>query len=138
MACRVVLRHDIVCGAVASAAMKECVCALCVVIVSACFRPVYDRPACGPNRECPDGLACSAALVCEPPVTLVDGGISGVNDASSGVPPDACAATFSGQLDTCQLTLGADVTLSGGAITYDTGTHMLAGSTATVAVTHAM
>jgi hypothetical protein len=36
-----------------------------VLLLPACFHPSYDHPACGQHGECPGGLSCSAALVCE-------------------------------------------------------------------------
>lgn len=35
--------------------------------LAGCFKPSYDHPACGPNRECPSGFACNAQDVCERP-----------------------------------------------------------------------
>lgn len=32
--------------------------------LSACFRPAYDRPACGPNDTCPANLTCVAHTTC--------------------------------------------------------------------------
>src|SRR3954453_23652716 len=31
---------------------------------SACFRPVYERPACGPDDACPEGLTCVGHMFC--------------------------------------------------------------------------
>jgi len=36
-----------------------------LLLLSACFHPVYDHPACGPNGECPSGLTCNAQLICD-------------------------------------------------------------------------
>src|SRR5215468_1790429 len=41
------------------------VCRAAVLLLPACFHPIYDHPACGPHGECPSGFSCSAALVCE-------------------------------------------------------------------------
>jgi hypothetical protein len=38
-----------------------------VLPLCACFHPSFDRPACGPNDACPDGLTCSARKICEEP-----------------------------------------------------------------------
>jgi hypothetical protein len=55
-----------------------CFACLLLALAPACFHPNYDRPTCGQNSECPDGLSCSEAQVCEP---------SGGGDA--GLPTDA-------------------------------------------------
>ena len=56
------------------------------LFVSACFRPDFDHPTCGPAGECPPGLFCGAQLIC-----------SGVTDAQSSdmspttpVPKQSC------------------------------------------------
>jgi len=36
-----------------------------LLLVPACFHPNYDHPACGPNRECPDGLTCNEQSICD-------------------------------------------------------------------------
>lgn len=55
-----------------------------VLVLPACFHPIYDRPACGSHSECPSGFTCSAEHICEsgssanPPDgggVLPDGGI---------------------------------------------------------------
>ncbi len=52
-----------------------------VLLVPACFHPIYDHPACGPNGECPGGLTCNAQLVCEREGegegSIPQGGVSG-------------------------------------------------------------
>ncbi|HEX2688525.1 MAG TPA: alkaline phosphatase PhoX, partial [Kofleriaceae bacterium] len=35
------------------------------LLAPACFHPHYDRPACGPNGECPSGLTCGSTGFCE-------------------------------------------------------------------------
>jgi hypothetical protein len=40
-------------------------------LVPACFRPSFDRPAC-PSGECPSGLVCSEAQICEAPGSGAD------------------------------------------------------------------
>jgi hypothetical protein len=40
-------------------------CCALLLILPACFHPSYDRPVCGKQGECPSGLTCNAAHVCE-------------------------------------------------------------------------
>lgn len=55
--------------------------AVAVAALSACFRPTYDEPACGPNAACPAGLRCDRDNICRgelasdaaPDGDLVDG-----------------------------------------------------------------
>jgi hypothetical protein len=37
-----------------------------MALLPACFHPVFDHPACGPDDACPDGLACGPERTCEP------------------------------------------------------------------------
>jgi hypothetical protein len=41
-------------------------------LLSGCFHPTFDRPACSARGECPGGFTCSASRICE----LSDGGIA--------------------------------------------------------------
>jgi hypothetical protein len=107
--------------------MTRSTVALIVVLASACFHPNLERPRCGPGRDCPSGLTCSEALICEPlgsdasiPPVAVDA--TTALDAALDAPPDACA-TFSAQFDTCELALDVDLRLAGTAIAYNTDTH---------------
>jgi hypothetical protein len=36
-----------------------------LLLVSACFHPSYDHPACSPDRECPSGFMCNSQLICD-------------------------------------------------------------------------
>jgi hypothetical protein len=71
------------------------------VLVPACFQPVYDRPACGPNQECPPGLTCRVDNICEPD-TMIDAAVARTDAAvvdvrlDAALPPDAqaCFGTF--------------------------------------------
>lgn len=91
---------------------------VCVLLmVSACFHPHYDQPACGPGDECPGALVCMQGFCTSP-------GDGASTDASLPGPPSDGCATFSRQLDTCTLSLTMDLDVSGAAI-YNTDTHEL-------------
>ncbi len=53
-------------------------------VLSGCFKPSYDHPACGPNRECPSGFSCNTLDVCERP---------GGGDDDAFVPKDSLTDT---------------------------------------------
>ena len=53
-----------------------------LLLVPACFHPVYDHPACGTHGECPSGMTCNAELIC-------DRGAGDVDAAPP--PPPSCA-----------------------------------------------
>jgi hypothetical protein len=92
-----------------------------VLLLPACFHPVYDRPRCGPDGECPSGLRCSAELVCE------SGSIADPQDGSIGNPGDASTGAgcgFASLINTCLLSFDADLPMMGTAV-YDTNTHVL-------------
>jgi hypothetical protein len=69
-----------------------------LLAVSACFHPSYDRPACGPDGTCPDGLRCSDQLICEAGAPL---------DAAEDVGPATDGASLDGNVP--PLCLGAFV-----------------------------
>ncbi|MEO7729635.1 MAG: hypothetical protein ABIY55_01580 [Kofleriaceae bacterium] len=79
--------------------MRSSVAACLGVLVPACFQPVYEGTACGPNNACPAGLICRLDQnVCGQPTSVgldaavVDGSIgSTVVDASSDASVDATA-----------------------------------------------
>ncbi len=50
-----------------SGAQQAWLVAWALALVPSCFHPSYDRPACGTNGECPDGLTCSTQQICELP-----------------------------------------------------------------------
>jgi hypothetical protein len=65
----------------------------------ACFRPSYDRPACGPDHECPSGLLCGADLICSASIApdasddvWMDAAIDGASLDGSASP--ICLGTF--------------------------------------------
>jgi hypothetical protein len=71
-----------------------------LLLLPGCFHPVYDRPACGSHGECPAGLTCSAALVCESGSTgtPVDARVGdGAGGAADG--PGAAAGCFGHWMD---------------------------------------
>jgi hypothetical protein len=92
-----------------------------LAVVSACFHPSYDHPACGPNGECPSGLTCSARLICEGRSgEQIDGGIDGVVDIGATADARVCFGT--GLLQLCLTSPPSQaVTLPGGANPLDTG-----------------
>ena len=57
---------------------------LFLCVLSGCFKPSYDHPACGPNRECPSGFSCNTQDVCERP---------GGGDDDAFVPKDSNSTT---------------------------------------------
>jgi len=88
------------------------------------------------------GLIVLVAASCDyprlPRLTM-EGGPGGDAAVDSAPPaPDSCTsfATLL-PLDTCQLRFDGDLTISGGTVVYDTGTHMLTVGSATIPVTHA-
>lgn len=71
-----------------------------LVLLPGCFHPIYDHPACSHQGECPPGLRCSAALVCESgstgtPVDAPAGDGSG----GSGAAPNCFAHWMDGSID---------------------------------------
>jgi hypothetical protein len=69
---------------------------ICLVL-PACFQPHYDRPACGPGGQCPDGLTCRGQ-VCESgsaPDASIDASVDGDPDDPDAA-PDAgfCFGSF--------------------------------------------
>jgi sugar lactone lactonase YvrE len=114
-----------------------------LAVLGGCFHPVYDRPECGPDGECPAGLTCSATRICsvgsEPPVDPPpeDGGttseppsvevLAGV--VSRGSTDDTgAAARFYGPG-------GVAVDAAGNVYVADTGNHTIRKVTAAGAVT---
>lgn len=97
-----------------------------LVLVPACFHPSYDRPACGPNGECPSGLTCSASSICEAGVLdasndgalPIDGPIDGAGLDGKLAP--VCLGTF---VNVCVDPPQSPVTLA--AQTIDTGSSLL-------------
>jgi hypothetical protein len=63
-------------------------------LASACFHPVYDRPACGRHGECPDGLSCNlAAQVCGIAV-IADAAVPDAPVVAPDAPPDASSVCY--------------------------------------------
>jgi len=97
-----------------------------VLLVSACFHPSYDHPACGPNLECPSPLICRQ-LICEE-----EGGTT--RDATADA--SSAARTRAGLIglwefgetsgttiaDTCDVTPKVPLTVTVGAATFSGGT----------------
>ncbi len=58
------------------------------LLAPGCFDPHYDRPACGPNGECPSGLTCGSTGFCEAGGTdsldleLLAGDIGGIGNGN--------------------------------------------------------
>jgi len=63
-----------------------------LLLGTGCFHPTYDHPRCGPNGECPKGLACSVQQSCE----ALGGSSSGLPD--SGYDYALCPASYNVQL----------------------------------------
>jgi hypothetical protein len=60
-------------------------------LAAGCFHPVYDRPACGPGGQCPEGFTCSAVGFCEQVSSpMVDASVD-APDASVDAPDDAAS-----------------------------------------------
>lgn len=56
--------------------MRRALPAGVLALASGCFHPAFDRPRCGPDGECPDGLTCNLQRVCDVPQTEnPDGGM---------------------------------------------------------------
>jgi len=69
-----------------SGAQQAWLVAWALALIPACSHPSSDRPACGTNGECPDGLTCSTQRICELPGSVfIDANIA--DDARSV--PDA-------------------------------------------------
>jgi len=81
-----------------------------LLLLSACFHPTYDRPACGPNGECPRGLLCSAQQRCEAPgADLPDAGSDPIDALTTACASRTLYLNFEGQ----KLTQGpSDATLN--------------------------
>jgi hypothetical protein len=63
-----------------------------LLLLPACFHPTYDRPACGPQGECPSGLTCNELQVCDRGIAgpIADAAIDPpITDAPIDAPPDA-------------------------------------------------
>src|SRR4051812_44035363 len=65
-----------------------------LLFVPACFHPIYDHPACGPNGECPSGWTCNAQQVCDKDNSTVDASVGPGGDAIG--PPDGFDGTCNG------------------------------------------
>jgi len=63
-----------------------------LLLGAGCFRPTYDHPRCGPNGECPKGLACSVQQSCEPP------GEDSPGSPDSGYDYALCPSSYNVQL----------------------------------------
>ena len=72
-----------------SGAQQAWLVAWALALVPACFHPSYNRPACGTNGECPDGLTCSTQRICELPGSVI---IDASNVADARSVPDASIA----------------------------------------------
>jgi hypothetical protein len=100
--------------------------AICVAVwlCAGCFHPTYDRPACGPNDECPSGLTCSQPQkICDREgASLID---AAAIDVSVDVPPDASACFGTGAVRICLAKVPTEPLTIDDGLTLDTGTSSL-------------
>ena len=61
-----------------------------LLLISACFHPSYDHPACGRNGECPAGFTCNAQLICDNGSSAMDAPALDASSSIDSVPGIAC------------------------------------------------
>jgi hypothetical protein len=102
-----------------------------LLLLPACFHPTYDRPACGPQGECPSGLTCNDLQVCDRGIAapIIDAAIDAPIDAAIDAPPDAQACFGTAPFTICLRNSPTTPVLFAGLTTIDTDVSPLCAAT---------